>query len=134
MLFSGKLGQQASLSRLPVTSCRLYAKHRNMHTCVHVHVHLNKCETQVHKIWPTKAQRRPLIAEFIEEISALVNVISFSVFGLRCEKFNGSKLIILFSGGLALPSKAPHTPDSSPDVSRFQPSPNYTIEVKYLLH
>ncbi|XP_037539460.1 C-myc promoter-binding protein [Nematolebias whitei] len=34
-----------------------------------------------------------------------------------------------FSGGLALPSKAPHTPDSSPDVSRFQPSPNYTVEV-----
>uniref|UniRef100_A0A1A7WWE3 DENN/MADD domain containing 4A n=1 Tax=Iconisemion striatum TaxID=60296 RepID=A0A1A7WWE3_9TELE len=34
-----------------------------------------------------------------------------------------------FSGGLALPSKAPNTPESSPDVSRFQPSPNYTIEV-----
>uniref|UniRef100_A0A671V5E4 DENN/MADD domain containing 4A n=1 Tax=Sparus aurata TaxID=8175 RepID=A0A671V5E4_SPAAU len=34
-----------------------------------------------------------------------------------------------FSGGLALPSKTPHTPDSSPDTSRFQPSPNYTIEV-----
>ncbi|XP_041853597.1 C-myc promoter-binding protein isoform X2 [Melanotaenia boesemani] len=34
-----------------------------------------------------------------------------------------------FSGGLALPSKAPHTPDSSPDVSRFQPTLNYTIEV-----
>ncbi|KAM4573106.1 C-myc promoter-binding protein isoform 1-T1 [Odontesthes bonariensis] len=34
-----------------------------------------------------------------------------------------------FSGGLARPSKAPHTPDSSPDASRFQPSPNYTIEV-----
>uniref|UniRef100_A0A672J686 DENN/MADD domain containing 4A n=1 Tax=Salarias fasciatus TaxID=181472 RepID=A0A672J686_SALFA len=34
-----------------------------------------------------------------------------------------------FSGGLALPSKAPHTPDSSPDASRFQPSPNYTVEV-----
>uniref|UniRef100_A0A672J3Q2 DENN/MADD domain containing 4A n=1 Tax=Salarias fasciatus TaxID=181472 RepID=A0A672J3Q2_SALFA len=31
--------------------------------------------------------------------------------------------------GLALPSKAPHTPDSSPDASRFQPSPNYTVEV-----
>ncbi|XP_028287149.1 C-myc promoter-binding protein isoform X2 [Parambassis ranga] len=34
-----------------------------------------------------------------------------------------------FSGGLALPSKTPHTPDSSPDTSRFQPSPNYTVEV-----
>uniref|UniRef100_A0A3B4Z700 DENN/MADD domain containing 4A n=1 Tax=Seriola lalandi dorsalis TaxID=1841481 RepID=A0A3B4Z700_SERLL len=34
-----------------------------------------------------------------------------------------------FSGGLALPSKTPHTPDSSPDTSRFQPTPNYTIEV-----
>ncbi|XP_021165570.2 C-myc promoter-binding protein isoform X2 [Fundulus heteroclitus] len=34
-----------------------------------------------------------------------------------------------FSGGLALPSKGARTPDSSPDVSRFQPSPNYTIEV-----
>ncbi|XP_037623475.1 C-myc promoter-binding protein isoform X1 [Sebastes umbrosus] len=34
-----------------------------------------------------------------------------------------------FSGGLALPSKIPHTPDSSPDTSRFQPTPNYTIEV-----
>ncbi|CAN9499351.1 unnamed protein product [Ophioblennius macclurei] len=34
-----------------------------------------------------------------------------------------------FSGGLALPSKAPHTPDSSPDTSRFQPAPNYTVEV-----
>uniref|UniRef100_A0AAQ5Z227 DENN/MADD domain containing 4A n=1 Tax=Amphiprion ocellaris TaxID=80972 RepID=A0AAQ5Z227_AMPOC len=31
--------------------------------------------------------------------------------------------------GLALPSKAPHTPDSTPDTSRFQPTPNYTIEV-----
>ncbi|XP_034444461.1 C-myc promoter-binding protein isoform X1 [Hippoglossus hippoglossus] len=35
-----------------------------------------------------------------------------------------------FSGGLALPSKTPHTPDSSPDTSRFQPTPNYTIEVQ----
>ncbi|KAG7999459.1 C-myc promoter-binding protein, partial [Nibea albiflora] len=34
-----------------------------------------------------------------------------------------------FSGGLALPSKIPHTPDSSPDTNRFQPTPNYTIEV-----
>ncbi|KAF1386761.1 hypothetical protein PFLUV_G00098240 [Perca fluviatilis] len=34
-----------------------------------------------------------------------------------------------FSGGLALASKTPHTPDSSPDTSRFQPAPNYTIEV-----
>ncbi|XP_034391270.1 C-myc promoter-binding protein isoform X1 [Cyclopterus lumpus] len=34
-----------------------------------------------------------------------------------------------FSGGLALPSKMPRTPDSSPDTSRFQPTPNYTIEV-----
>ncbi|KAM8890706.1 C-myc promoter-binding protein isoform 2-T2 [Spinachia spinachia] len=34
-----------------------------------------------------------------------------------------------FSGGLALPSKIPRTPDSSPDTSRFQPSPNYTMEV-----
>ncbi|GLD58748.1 C-myc promoter-binding protein, partial [Lates japonicus] len=33
-----------------------------------------------------------------------------------------------FSGGLALPSRAPHTPDSSPDTNRFQPTPNYTIE------
>ncbi|XP_041651387.1 C-myc promoter-binding protein isoform X3 [Cheilinus undulatus] len=35
-----------------------------------------------------------------------------------------------FSGGLALPSKTPHTPDSSPDTKRFQPAPNYTIEVQ----
>ncbi|XP_039988337.1 C-myc promoter-binding protein isoform X2 [Xiphias gladius] len=34
-----------------------------------------------------------------------------------------------FSGGLAIPSKTPHTPDSSPDTSRFQPTPSYTIEV-----
>uniref|UniRef100_A0A3Q3LIZ4 DENN/MADD domain containing 4A n=1 Tax=Mastacembelus armatus TaxID=205130 RepID=A0A3Q3LIZ4_9TELE len=34
-----------------------------------------------------------------------------------------------FSGGLALPSKNPHTPDSSPDISRFQPTLNYTVEV-----
>ncbi|XP_026031622.1 C-myc promoter-binding protein isoform X1 [Astatotilapia calliptera] len=34
-----------------------------------------------------------------------------------------------FSGGLALPSKTPHTPDSSPDTGRFQPTPNYTVEV-----
>ncbi|TNN86922.1 C-myc promoter-binding protein [Liparis tanakae] len=34
-----------------------------------------------------------------------------------------------FSGGLALPSKTPRTPDSSPDTSRFQPTPNYTVEV-----
>ncbi|KAI3371280.1 hypothetical protein L3Q82_023897, partial [Scortum barcoo] len=34
-----------------------------------------------------------------------------------------------FSGGLVLPSKTPHTPDSSPDTSRFHPTPNYTIEV-----
>uniref|UniRef100_A0A4W6DJT4 DENN/MADD domain containing 4A n=1 Tax=Lates calcarifer TaxID=8187 RepID=A0A4W6DJT4_LATCA len=34
-----------------------------------------------------------------------------------------------FSGGLVLPSRAPHTPDTSPDTSRFQPTPNYTIEV-----
>nr|XP_033491455.1 C-myc promoter-binding protein-like [Epinephelus lanceolatus] len=34
-----------------------------------------------------------------------------------------------FSGGLALPFKPPHTPDSSPDTSRFQPTPNYTMEV-----
>uniref|UniRef100_A0A3B3UNP0 DENN/MADD domain containing 4A n=1 Tax=Poecilia latipinna TaxID=48699 RepID=A0A3B3UNP0_9TELE len=35
-----------------------------------------------------------------------------------------------FSGWLnTLHSKGPRTPDSSPDVSRFQPSPNYTIEV-----
>ncbi|XP_069019414.1 C-myc promoter-binding protein [Embiotoca jacksoni] len=34
-----------------------------------------------------------------------------------------------FSGGLALSSKTPHTPESSPDTSRFQPTPNYTIEV-----
>uniref|UniRef100_A0AAX7SJE0 DENN/MADD domain containing 4A n=1 Tax=Astatotilapia calliptera TaxID=8154 RepID=A0AAX7SJE0_ASTCA len=32
-------------------------------------------------------------------------------------------------GGLALPSKTPHTPDSSPDTGRFQPTPNYTVEV-----
>ncbi|CAJ1056621.1 C-myc promoter-binding protein [Xyrichtys novacula] len=35
-----------------------------------------------------------------------------------------------FSGGLALPSKTPYTPDSSPDTKRFQPAPNYTIEVQ----
>ncbi|RVE71782.1 hypothetical protein OJAV_G00055360 [Oryzias javanicus] len=34
-----------------------------------------------------------------------------------------------FSGGLALPSKTPHTPSSSPDSSRFQPTSNYIIEV-----
>lgn len=34
-----------------------------------------------------------------------------------------------FSGGLALPSKSPHTPDSSPETSRFHPAPTYTIEV-----
>ncbi|XP_029289942.1 C-myc promoter-binding protein isoform X1 [Cottoperca gobio] len=34
-----------------------------------------------------------------------------------------------FSGGLALSSKTPHTPDSSPDTRCFQPTPNYTIEV-----
>ncbi|XP_042351580.1 C-myc promoter-binding protein isoform X1 [Plectropomus leopardus] len=34
-----------------------------------------------------------------------------------------------FSGGLALPFKPPHTPDSSPDTCRFQPTPNYTMEV-----
>uniref|UniRef100_A0A7N8WVT7 DENN/MADD domain containing 4A n=1 Tax=Mastacembelus armatus TaxID=205130 RepID=A0A7N8WVT7_9TELE len=34
--------------------------------------------------------------------------------------------------GLALPSKNPHTPDSSPDISRFQPTLNYTVEVSYL--
>ncbi|KAK2842323.1 hypothetical protein Q5P01_012523 [Channa striata] len=34
-----------------------------------------------------------------------------------------------FSGGLAHPSKTPHTPDSSPDTTRFQPAPNYTVEV-----
>lgn len=35
-----------------------------------------------------------------------------------------------FSGGLALPSKNSHTPDSSPDTSRFQHTPNYTVEVQ----
>ncbi|KAM8860547.1 C-myc promoter-binding protein isoform 2-T2 [Synchiropus picturatus] len=34
-----------------------------------------------------------------------------------------------FSGALALPPKIPHTPESSPDASRFQPSPSYTVEV-----
>ncbi|XP_011605704.1 C-myc promoter-binding protein isoform X3 [Takifugu rubripes] len=34
-----------------------------------------------------------------------------------------------FSGGLALTSKTPHTPDSSPDICRFQPSPSYAVEV-----
>ncbi|XP_061678218.1 C-myc promoter-binding protein isoform X2 [Syngnathoides biaculeatus] len=34
-----------------------------------------------------------------------------------------------FSGGLTVPSRNPHTPDSSPDVNRFRPSPAYTIEV-----
>ncbi|KAM9375905.1 C-myc promoter-binding protein [Pholidichthys leucotaenia] len=34
-----------------------------------------------------------------------------------------------FSGGLGLPSKSSHTPDSSPVTTRFQPAPNYTIEV-----
>uniref|UniRef100_A0A665WCH1 DENN/MADD domain containing 4A n=1 Tax=Echeneis naucrates TaxID=173247 RepID=A0A665WCH1_ECHNA len=34
-----------------------------------------------------------------------------------------------FSGGLALPAKTPHTPDSSQDTGRFQPAPNYAIEV-----
>uniref|UniRef100_UPI003AADB7B5 C-myc promoter-binding protein n=1 Tax=Centroberyx gerrardi TaxID=166262 RepID=UPI003AADB7B5 len=34
-----------------------------------------------------------------------------------------------FSGGLALPSRAPHTPDSSPDTSRFHLTHNYSIEV-----
>ncbi|XP_074533081.1 C-myc promoter-binding protein isoform X2 [Halichoeres trimaculatus] len=35
-----------------------------------------------------------------------------------------------FSGGLAPPPKALHTPDSSPDTKRFQPAPIYTIEVQ----
>ncbi|XP_055078371.1 C-myc promoter-binding protein [Periophthalmus magnuspinnatus] len=34
-----------------------------------------------------------------------------------------------FSGGLALASKSPHTPDSSPETSRFQASPSFSIEV-----
>ncbi|KAM9854063.1 C-myc promoter-binding protein [Aulostomus maculatus] len=34
-----------------------------------------------------------------------------------------------FSGGLAPAAKTPHTPDSSPDTSRFQPATNYTVEV-----
>ncbi|KAF7664519.1 hypothetical protein LDENG_00174520 [Lucifuga dentata] len=34
-----------------------------------------------------------------------------------------------FSGGLAHSSKASHTPDSSPNTSRFQPTHSYTIEV-----
>ncbi|XP_077451452.1 C-myc promoter-binding protein isoform X1 [Stigmatopora argus] len=34
-----------------------------------------------------------------------------------------------FSGGLTVPSRSPHTPDSSPDINRFKPSPSYTIEV-----
>ncbi|XP_024116990.1 C-myc promoter-binding protein [Oryzias melastigma] len=34
-----------------------------------------------------------------------------------------------FSGGLALPPKTPHTPSSSPDSSRFQPTSTYVIEV-----
>lgn len=33
------------------------------------------------------------------------------------------------AGGLALTSKTPHTPDSSPDICRFQPSPSYAVEV-----
>jgi len=44
--------------------------------------------------------------------------------------------ILSYQGGLALPSfrpKMPRTPDSSPDTSRFQPTPNYTIEVSYSL-
>ncbi|KAG7523022.1 hypothetical protein JOB18_036756 [Solea senegalensis] len=35
-----------------------------------------------------------------------------------------------FSGGLALPSKSLHTPDSSLETSRFQPTPSYAIEVQ----
>ncbi|XP_019731468.1 C-myc promoter-binding protein isoform X3 [Hippocampus comes] len=34
-----------------------------------------------------------------------------------------------FSGGLTVPSRSPHTPDSSPDINRFRPSPSYTVEV-----
>lgn len=34
-----------------------------------------------------------------------------------------------FSGGLALATKSLHTPDASPETSRFQASPSYTIEV-----
>lgn len=34
-----------------------------------------------------------------------------------------------FSGGLAHSSKGSHTPDSSPNTNRFQPTHNYTIEV-----
>ncbi|KAF3688779.1 C-myc promoter-binding protein DENN domain-containing protein 4A [Channa argus] len=34
-----------------------------------------------------------------------------------------------FSGGLALPSKTPHTQELSPDTTHFQPTPNYAIEV-----
>ncbi|XP_029909890.1 C-myc promoter-binding protein isoform X2 [Myripristis murdjan] len=35
-----------------------------------------------------------------------------------------------FSGGLALLSRAPHTPDSSPDTGRFHFTHNYTTEVQ----
>ncbi|XP_061138501.1 C-myc promoter-binding protein isoform X1 [Syngnathus typhle] len=34
-----------------------------------------------------------------------------------------------FSGGLTVPSRSLHTPDSSPDINHFRPSPTYTIEV-----
>ncbi|KAK7891235.1 hypothetical protein WMY93_023198 [Mugilogobius chulae] len=34
-----------------------------------------------------------------------------------------------FSGGLALAFKSPHTPESSPETSRFQASPSFSIEV-----
>ncbi|XP_077372897.1 C-myc promoter-binding protein isoform X2 [Festucalex cinctus] len=34
-----------------------------------------------------------------------------------------------FSGGLTVPSRSSHTPDSSPEINRFKPSPAYSIEV-----
>lgn len=48
-------------------------------------------------------------------------------FQISCSVFNVH--LSLNPGGLALTSKTPHAPDSSPDICRFQPSPSYTLEV-----
>lgn len=37
-------------------------------------------------------------------------------------------------GGLAISCKSPHTSDASPDTGRFQPSPSYTLEVRWSRH
>lgn len=49
------------------------------------------------------------------------------IFEISCSVFKVH--LSLNPGGLALTSKTPHAPDSSPDICRFQPSPSYTLEV-----